>query len=325
MIDTLIFSSGGVSGISFIGCLQALEECGELENVKTIIGSSAGSIMALLIVLSYSSAEITNITTKINFASLFTSDLHKLEDINKELGFSKGKKLEKIIDLFIQHKYGVDKKQMTFQDLFIFTGIELIITTVCITTKTIEFFSHKTSPNMEVRLAIKMSCCIPILFSPVQWNEKLYIDGGIIARYPIDIIKYSQCGIGFHIHNDTYKKEETTHSNETTDMHTPELFGNFFSYITNLFKFVYDSSQQLQSEHPNIHTVNLHSNMAWYNPLDITDSKKQEIIAHGKEQTKKKLIELRLNYYDRISSVHKQIEECILKKSMLSKYFIRNL
>ena len=317
MIDTLVFSSGGVSGISFIGCLQALEECGELESVKTIIGSSAGSIMALLIVLSYTSEEIIQIIRNINFSSLFHTNLSDLENIDQMLGLSHGTRLQSVIDLFIQHKLGNDKKHITFSELYEKTKIKLIISTVCLTTKNIEFFSVENSPDMEVRIAIKMSSCIPVLFSPVQWEEKLYVDGGLLGKYPIDIINDSQCGIGFFI-----KFEEDTSYKETNGKAQPETF---ISYITKLLNIVYNSSQQLHSYHPNIHTVELFPNLSWYDPFDISEEQKDMVIKHGKVQTKQKIIELRMNLYNRITSAHKKIEDCIKKKSLMSRFIIRNL
>ena len=42
---------------------------------------------------------------------------------------------------------------------------------------------------MKVLTAIRISCCIPILFSPVNYDDKLWLDGGIIQNYPIEFCK----------------------------------------------------------------------------------------------------------------------------------------
>ena len=65
--------------------------------------------------------------------------------------------------------------------------------------------------------------------------------------------------------------------------------------------------------------------MSWYDPFDISEEQKDMVIKDGKVQTKQKIIELRMNLYNRITSAHKKIEDCIKKKSLMSRFIIRNL
>ena len=50
MINKLIFSGGGINGLSFLGCLKALEEYNIIPQINTLVGSSAGAILSLLII-----------------------------------------------------------------------------------------------------------------------------------------------------------------------------------------------------------------------------------------------------------------------------------
>ena len=49
-IKNLSFSGGGYRGLSFLGCVKALQEKEVLHNVKSIAGSSVGAIVATLVV-----------------------------------------------------------------------------------------------------------------------------------------------------------------------------------------------------------------------------------------------------------------------------------
>ena len=55
MITHLAISGGGSSGIKFTGSLKYLEETNQLKNLKCILGTSIGAIIAVL--LSYSTVD----------------------------------------------------------------------------------------------------------------------------------------------------------------------------------------------------------------------------------------------------------------------------
>ena len=49
--ENLVFEGGGVKGVAYSKVAYALEEYGVLKGIKKVAGSSAGSIMALLVAL----------------------------------------------------------------------------------------------------------------------------------------------------------------------------------------------------------------------------------------------------------------------------------
>jgi len=51
----LVFEGGGAKGLAFVGALQALERQGH--TARRVIGTSAGSITALLVAAGYSADE----------------------------------------------------------------------------------------------------------------------------------------------------------------------------------------------------------------------------------------------------------------------------
>ena len=54
-----------------------------------------------------------------------------------------------------------------------------------------------------------MSCCIPIIFPPLEYKNELYIDGGMSGHYPNDYKLKSKKKLGFRITSNNYYLNET--------------------------------------------------------------------------------------------------------------------
>jgi predicted acylesterase/phospholipase RssA len=46
-------------------------------------------------------------------------------------------------------------------------------------------FSHLSHPDMPILDAVRASSALPILFQPVEYNGRLYTDGGFLLNYPL--------------------------------------------------------------------------------------------------------------------------------------------
>ena len=57
-IENLALSGGGLKGIVYGGCFQALEECGILKNIKRLAGTSVGALFGYGILLGFTSSQI---------------------------------------------------------------------------------------------------------------------------------------------------------------------------------------------------------------------------------------------------------------------------
>jgi NTE family protein len=178
-IENLVFSSGGIFGISFVGAYAFLVNHNLLPNVKCYSGCSAGSIFALLVNLNMTLTEIEEIVQNLDYEKF--SDINFL-DINTKLGFDSGKKIVDYIDDLILKKTGISN--ITFAGLHMLSGKKLYINAVCINDTKIEYFSVDNVPDMQVSFAVRMSISIPIIFIPVKYNNKLYVDGGMLEYIP---------------------------------------------------------------------------------------------------------------------------------------------
>ena len=77
--------------------------------------------------------------------------------------------------------------KITFKELYEKFNKKIIITGVCLNDISLHYFSCDNTPNMEVLKAITISISIPIIFKPFVYNDKLWIDGGVMNNYPIDL------------------------------------------------------------------------------------------------------------------------------------------
>jgi NTE family protein len=187
MIENIVFSGAGIRIYSFLGFIKALNEFELLSNIKSIIGTSSGSLIATLCVLNFKYNEIEEIVLKINTSNLKNINTENIMSFFNDYGLDDGSNFSRIIRIIFQHKF--NNENITFKELHERTKKKLIITATCVNTMEIEYFDHEKTPDIPVVKALLMSIAIPIIFKPVKLGEKYYVDGGLIKHYPIDYFK----------------------------------------------------------------------------------------------------------------------------------------
>lgn len=176
----LVLSGGGIKGISFIGALHALYELNILQNMHTFAGTSVGSLILFLYIIGYKPNEL--------FEFIKAFDINKLKSISVSLflesyGLDSGDKIVKTLVKFMDTQN--IKHDISFIELFNKTNKTFIVTSVNVSEQKVEYFSHLTQPTMSVVQAVRMSISIPFVFTPIQFNSCLYVDGGCIDNFPL--------------------------------------------------------------------------------------------------------------------------------------------
>ena len=154
---------------SMIGTLKALES--QLVDVEEISGSSAGSILALMLALGMSIDEILNVSLSLNIPEFVKL---RIGSFFNKFGFVD---LEPIRDKLVE-VCGCDP---TFEEL----DMKIYISAYCLNSSTTEYFSKDTHPKMKVIDAVCMSIAIPLIFSCGKYDGKTYVDGGTQEQYPM--------------------------------------------------------------------------------------------------------------------------------------------
>jgi NTE family protein len=216
----LVFEGGGVKGVAYVGALQVLEEKQILGDIVRLGGASAGAIMAVLLGVGYSLAEIRNILSTLNFRDFMDDSAGVIRDVNRlirEFGWYKGDFFRDWIGGIIKAKTG--NSETTFNDVFtsskdkgyramFFIGTNL-------STGFAEVFSYEHTPRMCIADAVRISMSIPLFFAAKRSiRDDVYVDGGLIDNYPVRLFdrekyveRYSKIPRYYEEHNARLKRE----------------------------------------------------------------------------------------------------------------------
>ena len=184
MIDTLCLSGGGIKGFSCIGVLEYLEKNKNINMtlIKNYVGTSMGAILSFLLSIKYSINELKEFILNFNF-SILTNNIN-IENLFINYGIDDGNKIMYIIQSFLKNKYNI--LDITFKDHYELTRNNLIIIGTNYTNSLEEIFNYEKTPTMSIITAIRISISIPLIFTPVFYNNNYYVDGALVNNFPIN-------------------------------------------------------------------------------------------------------------------------------------------
>ena len=178
---TCLFGGGAIRGAAHVGVLRALERLGI--ELSTIAGSSVGALVAALYAVGYTPNELADVFLSVNFELFRDISL----GFNNKFALSKGEVfLEWLRDL-IERKYYGDAylkgqcRPVSFKDL----DRNLIIISTNMKDFTCKEFSSFETPDFEVALAVRISCCMPGLMRAVTLKDDLLVDGDLMKGKPM--------------------------------------------------------------------------------------------------------------------------------------------
>ncbi len=189
----LVLSGGGARGFAHIGALRVLEELGI--PVDYVAGTSMGSIIGGLYAAGYSVEELEKVITEVDWDEVFSDtpprelwSFLKKRQSSKYLfglgftqkgfslptGVTKGQKISTLFSFLTMPVSGIEH----FDDLpipyravaaDIETGEEVVL-------------DHGTLAE-----AMRASMSVPGVFTPVEIDGHLLVDGGIVKNLPVDV------------------------------------------------------------------------------------------------------------------------------------------
>lgn len=184
-ISNLVFEGGGVKGLAYAGVMEVLQERGVIPQIQRVAGTSVGAINATLFALGYTVQEQKEILSKLNFMDFLDDDwwIVSIYRIFSKFGWHSGDFFSKWIGGLVEKKVG--KASATFRDLHLKGQPALHLYGSNISLGRCELFSFDTTPDMEIRKAVRISMSIPFFFSSIKNNGHYYADGGLFLNYPI--------------------------------------------------------------------------------------------------------------------------------------------
>lgn len=185
-IKHLVISGGGPIMIQTLGAIQHLTEHDffNIKEIESIYGTSAGAIVSVLLCLKFDWETINDYIIKRPWHEVFPIKVQNILDAYTKKGIFDIKTIEKCFKpLFDAKDISLD---ITLNDFYIYSNIELHIFTFDINSFKIEDLTHLTNPDLKLLTAIQMSCSLPVLMEPVCIDGKCYIDGGMSCNYPLE-------------------------------------------------------------------------------------------------------------------------------------------
>lgn len=181
-IKNLVMSGGGIKGIAHIGALCALCDNGFLDEIDTIAGTSIGAFMAVLIAVGYKPRELHDFVIMFDISKMGSFKPNQFLD---KYGLDDGSKIMVVVQKMLVNK-GIPE-DVTFKELYDITKKKVIMTVTCINDKMPYYYSVDTYPEMQIIKTLRMSISVPLYFTPVEHKGKMFVDGGCIDNYPIQL------------------------------------------------------------------------------------------------------------------------------------------
>ena len=178
---TCLFGGGAIRGTAHVGVLKALYRLGI--EPTTLCGSSVGSLVAALYAVGYTYKELSEVFLSVNFELFRDISL----GFNSKFALSKGEVfLDWIRDLIEKKFYGDNYKKgecakVTFKDI----KKNLVIISTNMRDFSCKEFSIFETPDFEVAMAVRISCCMPGLMRAVTFDDDLLVDGDLMKGKPM--------------------------------------------------------------------------------------------------------------------------------------------
>lgn len=341
-IKHIVISSGGPAGHMMYSVLRTLNLKGiwDINNIKTIYGSSIGSFIAIIIALRYDWHVTDDYLIKRPWEKVFkmsylssagSSSSSASNDKNAETAsssssssaastFSDAKdKLDYVFKLYNNHGlYGLKEftemlrpllqgkdipLNVTLREFYDKTGIDLHFMVTELNKFKIVDLNYKTHPSQPLIEACYMSCCYPLWFSPIYRDGCCYVDGGIINDYPVnECIRDQKCNPSeiLGIKILWEKKPATLTNNETV-----------FQFITTFINQINSNLFEVRNTHPIPNEVvcvskifTSHDWLLWVKD----ESYRRELVLRG-ETFANVFLSYRRNYNNQIQYVSKDNDQ----------------
>jgi len=188
----LVLSGGGAKGLAHIGILKSLEEAGITPDFIT--GTSMGSIMGGLYAIGYTADEIKHIALEADWIQLLSNRCSLNEVVFEEKDYYNryinelnlnGYKLELPKGLIEGQKLSNLLSKLTSPVHSQNDFSQLPIPYACVAAD-IETGLKVVLNSGSLARSMRASMAIPSIFTPVEINGQLLVDGGIVRNFPVE-------------------------------------------------------------------------------------------------------------------------------------------
>jgi NTE family protein len=302
--EYLVLSGGGVKGICYSGALKVLQEKGILYDkdnnlkFKGIAATSFGALIGALLAMGYMPAEIEQKLKDMNFETVLeykTWHYMNVITVLENYGLNTGDHLYNMLGGLVKEKMG--NADYTLKQLHEEKGIKLVVVGTNMNTgKSVYFYAGNKDvcySDIPIRLAVRISMCVPLLFKPVVYKDDYWLDGGVLdnyalhcfdGAYPGDIkARLNLCPandkvLGLHI---VPNDEEVNYS--IIKRCEINRFPDFFMAFINTM--LYENDRRMMTPSYWKRTVSIVTPAYPVTQVALTDAQKEELVAVGAKCT----------------------------------------
>jgi predicted acylesterase/phospholipase RssA len=242
----LVISGGASKTISVVGALRLLEEEKKLNNIKTLVGTSAGAILCFMLAMKMNTTEIIEeISYHFLGENIHVLELDDLLSLNflETFGIDNGKRLEGWLRDLLKRR--MNRITITFLDMAKSFGNNLVVCVANMTKHVSEHFCVDTQPDMDVIQALRISSSIPIIYTPIKYKDCLYVDGGVYESFPVTY---------FDRYCDKLKDTLAINTLTKISKRTPNTF---MSYVADLMSSIYERANKIHNPSDKLHIVSI--------------------------------------------------------------------
>ncbi|MBL7736111.1 MAG: patatin-like phospholipase family protein [Chitinophagaceae bacterium] len=216
----LALSGGGAKGLAHIGILKALDSAGL--KIDYITGTSMGAVIGALYAIGYSAGDIEKLARKIDW-DVMLSNQSSLRGFVMEEKDEYGRYAVELP--WVNHKFRIpagvlegEELWLKFAELFYpvynvkdFNQFNIPFKCISADIATAEAVA---SDSGDIVTAIRSSIAIPTLFTPVEINGRMLIDGGVVRNFPVKDVKEmgADIVIGSHTASGLQPKEKVSNA-----------------------------------------------------------------------------------------------------------------
>ena len=298
----VIFGGGGIRGICYCGAYKALLE----SNIKLTgyAGSSIGAVFAALIAIGYKYDEVYEILAKTGFEMFIDINI----DFKKDLAISKGKIFYDWIKEQLEKKYYGEIYEKDKMPPVKFCDIKnkLVIYSVDLTHLKFKEFSCEKTPDFEIAQAIRASVSMPGLFTPLEYEDSLIVDGDLLKSTPL-----------WRVSNTIKNLDERILEFRLEDNETPKKTDSSLGYLNRVYNaisgFATDYIIDLYKEKDKFDYIKINTPDVSVVDFLMPKEKKQELFDIGYQSTKKYLLEFLPEKRKRINQKYKELLKLLIK------------
>lgn len=241
-IKHLVISGGANIGFVYLGLIKKLIENSiiVMEQIETLYCTSVGSIIAVCLSLGYAFQDLEDFFLERPWESVYKIDFHSIvRTIQKGGMFDKSVILETFKPLLLGKELSLD---ITLHEFYSYCKKDIHFFVTKYSSFELVDLHYKTHANWKLIDAIYASCCLPVLFEPLEHFGDYYIDGGLLKNYPlVQCIKNERCNtneiLGIY-HDCSNLNRKLKYSAPFSNESKYRLLEYLFSFVLKLWTFV---------------------------------------------------------------------------------------